>query len=1306
MTVTVADLRARFSADTRDLEAGTKRAERAINALVKETRNAAREARSGASSFGGFGSAASSAFSPIGSLARVGTTSILGLTAAAAGATVGVVALGASFVSAANQLNAGFANVASLGVANDRVVELKGNVQDMSIVTGKTTDDLTAGLYQVVSAFGDSADTAKILDINARAAAGGVAETLDAINLTSAVTKGYGDTSAAAVLQVADLALKTVELGQTTFPELASSIGKVVPLSKELGISQEELFAVMATGSGVTGTASEVSTQYRGILQSFLAPTKTAALLFETMGFASGEAMIQQLGFADSMGVMVAASERSGIPLQEFIGSIEGQTLALALAGPQAAKYQQNLVAMGSAAGKTDQAFRAQTEGVNKIGFKLQQAANWWTVYRQKAGDAINRVAESLLPSIEPVLTGLAGRLEAFIPVAEAWVNDLITTFQQTGKVNIGDWFSLDTTGEGTKLKITDWFSLDTTGGLKITALNLFTLDQTADKTLLKIGDWFTWDVTTGKLTLGAQQVDATSPPAKTPLQPDSWFSWSPDGKLVINPGVLFGPPAPTGQKEPLKTSDWFEWDTSNVNGKLEITTANFHLVSEPGGKNLLEIGDWFSWNPDSGLKITSSNFSIDTTGEKKNLSFGDWFQWGEGQGFKITSDAFSIDTTGGKTRLKVGDWYEWEKANGKTKVKIGDFYELEQSETAVTKLKFGDWYQFEQSEDGGKTKVKIGDFYELATDGGKTTMKLGDFFSIDPSGFIKLKIGDVLEFNSSGINLKFLATKLTWSDVFAFTLAWSPTIAAAIQWAEVFGFDLNWRPTVTIDWPPVPPIFQWLFGGGASRVDTETGTHAFPRNPRPVEESGGWFDWLPGNAAGTNNFAGGWTWVGEEGPELLNLPAGSKILSNPNSMAMIGQMATGNTNLPGGVPGSVLGGGTTASPLTSNLLAKIDQFASKVGNKFDKSLDKFSRNLEGMLSKVPGLFGASPVTKDQMDLAALGVPQNFADDWLRRMADEVYNGVDWADVDLQDAAQRAGIDPSLPAEAIYKMVASQWNDSSFFAGGKNLDKINQSAVQESLARQRDAASGRDAIMALFGVTPEQFQGQAVALGGQLSTGITQGMTSGASGGSLSGGVISNLSAGITPEAAAPIATALANSIAAALSQGDDKDKSGIDFGGQFVGAISNNISHSDALQGLGPVVLGKIVDGWDDVQGIDFGGKMAGAMRVNIGSKDSISTLMDVGEKIFDIVLKGYEQGAKQADYVSPIADGVSSGPAAPASQASQVSPPAQAQSATVQAATTQPTVNHYHTHNYNISNRMDARETARLVLREAARN
>ena len=162
-------------------------------------------------------------------------------------AALGGIAVAAGRASMA--LNRGMANVATLIPANTaRVSALKEQVQALSVAHGKQSQDLVGGLYQTISAFGDRAgQTMEILRINSEAATAGVATTEQALALTSAVTKAYGDTSAEAVRHAADLALTTVRLGQTDFPQLAAAIGKTTPLAAKLGVTQEELAASFAT---------------------------------------------------------------------------------------------------------------------------------------------------------------------------------------------------------------------------------------------------------------------------------------------------------------------------------------------------------------------------------------------------------------------------------------------------------------------------------------------------------------------------------------------------------------------------------------------------------------------------------------------------------------------------------------------------------------------------------------------------------------------------------------------------------------------------------------------------------------------------------------------------------------------------------------------------------------------------------------------------------------------------------------------------------------------------------------------------
>lgn len=329
--------------------------------------------------------------------------------------TLPIIGIGAATTLMANEFNGGMANVISLvPAAAGEIAGLSDDVQQLAVDMGQSTGDMTTGLYQVVSAFGYSGDSMAQLGINAMAAKAGLASTEEAIALTSAVTKGYGDTTATATQQVADLALRTVQLGQTTFPELAASIGRVTPLAASLGATQEELFAVMATGTGVTGGAAEVSTQLRGILQSLMAPTAEMTGLYKSLGYESAQAMLQNVGLGRTIELITKTAESSGTPLQKYIGSIEGQTLAMSLGGPQMDDYTSKLAEMQNAAGTAQLAFDLQTKGVNALGFEMAQAKIQVQVMGQQIGQALQPAILSLMPYVRQFFGFIRNLVEQF----------------------------------------------------------------------------------------------------------------------------------------------------------------------------------------------------------------------------------------------------------------------------------------------------------------------------------------------------------------------------------------------------------------------------------------------------------------------------------------------------------------------------------------------------------------------------------------------------------------------------------------------------------------------------------------------------------------------------------------------------------------------------------------------------------------------------------------------------------------------------------------------------------------------------
>ena len=82
-----------------------------------------------------------------------------------------------------------------------------------------------------------------------------------------------------------------------------------------------------------TGTGGEVTTQFRGILQSLMAPTETISGLIGQMGFISGQAMLEQMGLQGSINAIVQAAQARGAAVRWI--DLDPETTELDLASAE-----------------------------------------------------------------------------------------------------------------------------------------------------------------------------------------------------------------------------------------------------------------------------------------------------------------------------------------------------------------------------------------------------------------------------------------------------------------------------------------------------------------------------------------------------------------------------------------------------------------------------------------------------------------------------------------------------------------------------------------------------------------------------------------------------------------------------------------------------------------------------------------------------------------------------------------------------------------------------------------------------------
>ena len=170
-----------------------------------------------------------------------------------------------------------------LDVSRARHAALSRQILAISRRLPQTATELAAAEYDIISAGVALDDSTRVLELSARAAIAGVTDTKTAVNVGLGVINAYGK-SINELGDVYDTLFQTVKMGVTTFPELASSIGEVLPTASSAGVSFQEVAASIAALTKANIRTPEAVTALNGAIMAMAAPTPEAKKRFEELG--------------------------------------------------------------------------------------------------------------------------------------------------------------------------------------------------------------------------------------------------------------------------------------------------------------------------------------------------------------------------------------------------------------------------------------------------------------------------------------------------------------------------------------------------------------------------------------------------------------------------------------------------------------------------------------------------------------------------------------------------------------------------------------------------------------------------------------------------------------------------------------------------------------------------------------------------------------------------------------------------------------------------------------------------------------
>ncbi len=245
------------------------------------------------------------------------------------------------------------------------IEEIQEGVLNLSDEMGIAANELNETLYQTISATGDTANALDYVEIASKAAIGGFTDTTTAVDGLTTVLNAYGLKGKEAMQSVADQMLMAQNYGKTTFGEMASSIGNVIPIAASLDVSTQELFASIATLTKNGIGTSEAITGLKAAYSNILKPTKQAKDLSKELGIEFSAAHLKSVGWAKFLDEIREKTGGNADKMAELFGSTEALNAVTVLATTGAKDFSGALDAMDNSAGATQKAFETMEQGVN-----------------------------------------------------------------------------------------------------------------------------------------------------------------------------------------------------------------------------------------------------------------------------------------------------------------------------------------------------------------------------------------------------------------------------------------------------------------------------------------------------------------------------------------------------------------------------------------------------------------------------------------------------------------------------------------------------------------------------------------------------------------------------------------------------------------------------------------------------------------------------------------------------------------------------------------------------------------------------
>lgn len=298
------------------------------------------------------------------------------------------------------------------GTAQSEVNQWSDEIQAMGKEFGKMPQELAEALYFIASSGIHGAQALEVLRVSAQASAAGLGETQKVADLVTSALNAYAGTGLTAGMAT-DQLVAAVREGKAEADGFSRSMGQVIPIAAQLGVSFGEVAGGMAAITLSGASAANAAVWLKGVFNSLMTASSEGekALKAQNSSYSELRSILKEQGLIALMDKLRELQKRMGDELfKDVLPNLRGLQGYLGIAGKNY-EYNSKLInRVVNSTGALGKAFAAISDTIKLRFDKAMVTINTSVI------DFGKTLAQIILPMIEKLaswIEELVGRFEA-----------------------------------------------------------------------------------------------------------------------------------------------------------------------------------------------------------------------------------------------------------------------------------------------------------------------------------------------------------------------------------------------------------------------------------------------------------------------------------------------------------------------------------------------------------------------------------------------------------------------------------------------------------------------------------------------------------------------------------------------------------------------------------------------------------------------------------------------------------------------------------------------------------------------------